>query len=263
MAPLSTLLKIFRRKKPAPLACIMSIDNAGQPLADDPKHVHTEACFIQIEPLAVVELFQSQGCQACPPVIPNVLEATMSPNVVLLSYNVTHFDHLGWKDTFGNTSWDRRQREYVMKWSRNSIFTPQIIVNGVVDGNGAGGKSEMMELVASARMMQKSMDWHIYLDANDTDIRIDTDKAEAETHDILVVVYRGSEEVVKVGKGPNKGKKIKHRNVVKQVMKFGEWNGGDMVLALPAPKSSMKHGEEAVVMVQASMGGPIIAAVKL
>lgn len=106
-------------------------------------------------------------------------------------------------------------------------------------------------------------DRNIYLDANDTEIRIDTDRAEAEVHNILLVVYRGGDEIVKAGRGPNKGKKLKHRNVVRQVIKIGEWQGGSLVMTLPTPRSSMQQGEEAAVLVQAGAGGPIIAAVKL
>ncbi|OAL02458.1 DUF1223-domain-containing protein [Phaeosphaeriaceae sp. SRC1lsM3a] len=262
-AIVSSLLKIFRRKKPAPLACTINLDASGEPIANDPSHQHTSTCFIDFEALAVVELFQSQGCQACPPTVPRILDATMSPNLLLLSYNVTIFDHTGWKDTFASSMADRRQREYVKKWQRNSLFTPQVVVNGAVDGNGAGGKAEVVDLVGRARSMHKAMGWHIYLDANDTEIRIDSDKVEAEVHDVLVVLYRSGEEVVKVGKGANKGKKIRHRNVVKQVMKIGEWSGGDLTLPLPASKASMKHGEEAAVLVQAGAGGPIVAAVKV
>ena len=265
------LLKLFRRKKAAPLQCSISLDASGNPIADDPNHKHTAACFIDVEPLAVVELFQSQGCKACPPALPDIQAATMSPNILLLSYNVTIFDHLGWKDTFASAAWDRRQRAYAKKWQRPNLFTPQVVANGIVDGNGAGGQSSVQDLVRSARSMQHAMDWHIYLDANDTEIRIDSDKPLAmpmpgenvETFDVLVVVYRGGEVIVKVAKGANKGKKIKHVNVVKDVMKIGEWQGGNLTLALPAPRSSMKHGEEAAVLVQGGAGGPIVAVVKV
>lgn len=50
----------------------------------------------------------------------------MNPNLLLLTYNVTYFDHNGWTDTFGNRLWDNRQKAYVKKWGRNSIFTPQV-----------------------------------------------------------------------------------------------------------------------------------------
>ncbi|KAH7112485.1 thioredoxin-like protein [Dendryphion nanum] len=262
-AIINTIKSLFRRKQNVPLVCSISLDEDGHPIAEDPSHKHTAACFIDFEPLAVVELFQSQGCQACPPAVPDIQEAAKHPNLLLLTYNVTIFDHLGWKDTFAKSAWDQRQRAYVKKWQRTSLFTPQVVVNGAADGSGAGGKGAVEDIVRQARGFHSAMDWHIYLDANDTEIRIDTDRAEVEAHDILVVLYHDGEETVKIGKGPNKGKKLKHRNVVKDIIKIGEWHGGDLTLQLPVPKSSMQAHENAVVLVQAGSGGPIVAAVNI
>ncbi|KAF7555102.1 hypothetical protein G7Z17_g2457 [Cylindrodendrum hubeiense] len=259
----SILRKLFRRKKQPPLVCAISLDDDGHPIGDDPNHKHTAACFIEFEPLAVVELFQSQGCQSCPPAIPGIQDGTSHPNLILLTYDVTLFDHSGWKDTFGQPAWDQRQRAYTKKWGRNSLFTPQIVVNGASDGSGAGGKSEVQEIVARFRTMQRAMDWHIYLDVNDTDVRIDSDSELLETHDILLVLYNSGDEVVKIGKGPNKGKKVNHRNVVTNVIRIGQWSGGDLTAPLPSPKSSMEPGQDAVILIQEGAGGQIVAVAKV
>ncbi|KAF9781050.1 hypothetical protein IL306_014347 [Fusarium sp. DS 682] len=257
------LRKLFRRKKQPPLVCSISLDDQGHPLGEDPNHKHTAACFIDFEPLALVELFQSQGCQACPPVIPGILQGTNHPNLLLLTYNVTLFDHMGWKDTFARAAWDQRQRAYAMKQQRKTIFTPQVIVNGVADGSGAGGKEGIQEIVQRARGAQMDRLWHIYLDANDTDVRIDSDAEMVKEHDIILVLYRSGDEKVKIGKGPNKGVKLDHRNVVTDVVKMGKWTGGDITLPLPASKDSMKPRENAVVLVQEGAGGPIVAVAKV
>src|SRR4051794_9590334 len=84
-------------------------------------------------------LFQSQGCQSCPPAIPMIHDGVKdNPNLLLLTYNVTYFNHMGWTDTHGNRQWDQRQRAYVQKWGRTNIFTPQVIGDGIADGTGAG-----------------------------------------------------------------------------------------------------------------------------
>lgn len=256
--------KLFRRKKQPPLVCAVSLDDNGNPVGDDHNHQHTSACFIDFEPLAVVELFQSQSCQSCPPATPGILEGAAHPNLLLLSYNVTLFDNLGWKDTYANTSWDQRQRAYIRKWQRNSLFTPQVIVNGIADGSGAGGKDEVAEIVQRARAAQAGLGGHVYVDANDTDVRIDSDQQEVESHDIVLVVYKSEDDKVKIKKGPNKGKKLNHRNVVLNVIKIGEWRGGNITVPLPQPKSSMSAGQEAAVLVQqGGMGGVIVAATKV
>lgn len=288
------LRKLFSRRQPPPLMCAINLD-----LDHDDTHEHTAACFLAVEPLAAVELFQSQGCAACPPAVPGILEAAnKDPNVVLLSYNVTLFDHLGWKDTLASPAWDGRLKTYARRWGRPQIYTPMLVANGVADGNGAaGGDGELAGVVKRARMVgmtQIMPDWHIFVDANDTDVRIDSDKplpppipyeqaapdaaatmmqpaaaGPAEPpYDVVVVVYESTpsgkpDPVVKVGKGANKGKKLASRNNVKDVVKIGEWMGGTIVLPLPMARSAMQPGLDAVVMVQAPGGGPIVGVAKI
>ncbi|KAI0907296.1 thioredoxin-like protein [Ustulina deusta] len=254
---LKTLLKLFQRKKAPPLACHLSLDQ-------DDNHVHTAACFLEVQPLALAEIFQSQGCAACAPAIPPILEATQNPNLQVLTYDVTFFDHLGWPDTHANPRWDERLKQYVKKWGRTSLYTPMVVVNGVADGgSGGGGREEIDAVVRRARDVAYVMDWHIYLDANDTNVRIDSDKLQIARHDVLVVVYQDKTEVVKIGKGPNKGKKIPHRNVVTDIVKIGEWTGGDMIYDLPVAPSQMAPGTAAVVIVQEPVSGPIVAVTKI
>ncbi|KAF4960730.1 hypothetical protein FGADI_745 [Fusarium gaditjirri] len=260
----SILRKLFRRKKQPPLVCAISLDEQGHPIGDDPNHKHTGACFIDFEPLAVAELFQSQGCQACPPAVAGIIEGANDPNLLLLTYNVTTFNHLGWNDTFAKPAWDQRQRSYAMKQQRKTIFTPQVIVNGVADGSGAGGGESVQEIVKRARAAQMDRPWHIYLDVNDTGVRIDSDTDMVNEHDIILVIYKSGNEKVKIRKGPNKGLKLDHQNVVTDVVKIGRWAGGDSMLSLPASKDSMALGVNAVVLVQeGGAGGPIVAVAKV
>jgi len=186
------LLKAFRRKKAPPLACHLSLDH-------DDEHIHTAACFLDVQPLALVELFQSQSCQSCPPAVPGILEATQHPNLQHVTYDVTYFDHLGWKDTHSNPRWDQRQKNYVRKWGRSTLYTPMVVVNGVVDaGSGGGSRAEIDGVVQRAREIQHRQNWHIYLDTNDTHVKVDTDRLEAEPHDVSIIVYRTTTEVVKI-----------------------------------------------------------------
>lgn len=48
----------------------------------------------------VVELFTSQGCSSCPPANANLITLSQRPDVLVLSFAVTYWDRLGWKDTF-------------------------------------------------------------------------------------------------------------------------------------------------------------------
>ena len=48
----------------------------------------------------MVELFTSQGCSSCPPANANLAVLSERPGVLALSFGVTYWDQLGWKDTF-------------------------------------------------------------------------------------------------------------------------------------------------------------------
>ena len=48
----------------------------------------------------VIELFQSQGCSSCPPANANVNALAARPDILALSFAVTYWDGLGWKDVF-------------------------------------------------------------------------------------------------------------------------------------------------------------------
>lgn len=74
----------------------------------------------------VVELFQSQGCSSCPPANEHVLELANTRGFIVLVYHVTHWDRLGWKDTFGDIVFDQRQWDYARALGRTNVFTPQV-----------------------------------------------------------------------------------------------------------------------------------------
>ena len=63
-------------------------------------------------PPVVLELFTSQGCSSCPPADIAVARAADRPDVIALSFNVTYWDHLGWKDTFARPEFTARQEAY-------------------------------------------------------------------------------------------------------------------------------------------------------
>ena len=183
----------------------------------------------------------------------------MSSNLLLLTYDVTYWDNADWKDTFGRSAWDARQRAYVTKWGRTGIFTPQVVVDGVADGVGAR-QGEVAEIIAKARDMGNQMAWTISIDMFGQELVIKSDRAEAETHDIVVVSYDPRGQVMKVGKGTNKGKKMAYRNLVSDMQKIGEWRGGEVKVELP---QFGQDGYERVVLVQGMQGGPIVSALKI
>ncbi len=85
----------------------------------------------------VVELFQSQGCSSCPPANANLNAISQRADVLALSFSVTYWDSLGWKDTFAKGQFTDRQWQYAHAMHQDNVYTPQVVVNGRVAGVGA------------------------------------------------------------------------------------------------------------------------------
>jgi len=78
----------------------------------------------------VIELFQSQGCSSCPPANANVNALSQRPDVLALSFAVTYWDGLGWKDIFAQPQFTARQWDYARAFGNDQVWTPQVVVNG-------------------------------------------------------------------------------------------------------------------------------------
>ncbi len=81
-------------------------------------------------PTTVVELFTSQGCSSCPAANEFVGEMADDTDKLVLSYGVTYWDYLGWKDSFARPENTVRQRAYARAFGIGNVYTPQIVLNG-------------------------------------------------------------------------------------------------------------------------------------
>src|SRR5512140_3053062 len=84
-------------------------------------------------PMQVVELFTSQGCSSCPPADVAVAAISARPDIVALSFGVTYWDNLGWKDTLAQQKFTGRQWAYAKGLRRDNVATPQVVINGRTD----------------------------------------------------------------------------------------------------------------------------------
>ena len=101
-------------------------------------------------PVAVVELFTSQGCSSCPPADEILGELSKRQDVLALTFPVDYWDYLGWKDTLAHPLFTKRQRAYAHARGDRQVYTPQAIVNGTKPCIG----SDRSELEAVTRSGQ-------------------------------------------------------------------------------------------------------------
>lgn len=205
-------------------------------------------------PLTVVELFQSQGCSSCPPANANVNALAESRNDVLaLSYGVTYWDKLGWKDTFAKPEYTARQWAYARARARGNVWTPQVYVNGRDDVVGAN-PAQLTAAVARAKPLAAT------LRVAQGRVAVAAGAAPKGGADILLVRYEPRAIAVPIRAGENGGRTLPHRNIVRQLVTIGRWTGPALSVALPAAPGP---GLAQAVLLQHGAGGPIIAAAKV
>ena len=199
----------------------------------------------------VVELYQSQGCSSCPPADVVVNALADRPDVLALSFAVTYWDRLGWKDTFGNPAYTKRQADYAGANRQFSISTPEVIING----RGAVVGSRKGEVDAAiARLDRGNQGPEIVSDGKSVVV-----KAGRGSGTLWLVRYDPRTIAVPIGAGENGGRTIPHRNIVRQLVALGNWNGPLARFNLPATRAGLRTA----FILQAGTGGPVIASRRL
>lgn len=203
----------------------------------------------QAQPV-VVELFTSQGCSSCPPANASLAAISNRPDVLALSFGVTYWDYLGWKDTFAKPEFTLRQVSYERGLGHDGPFTPQIVVNGSSDtvGNEPG---EVERLVSASRLNGPQ----ISVDSGIVSIGAGAPTSSA---DVWLVRYEPRTINVSVARGENEGVTLPHKNVVRALTRLGAWSGQAATFKI----SPAQDGLATAILVQRPNGGVILAAYK-
>ncbi|MEO6092732.1 MAG: DUF1223 domain-containing protein [Novosphingobium sp.] len=201
----------------------------------------------------VVELFQSQGCSSCPPANADLNAIADRSDILALSFAVTYWDRLGWKDTFGSPRYTERQQDYA-RAGRGQVATPEFIVSGayaVVGANRPALNSAIARAAAASRGPAIS--------TSATGVRVAAAERNAPAA-VWLVRYDPRTRQVPIRAGENGGRTLPHRNIVRELSKLGDWSGAAASFPLPAARES---GLATAVFLQRGSGGPIVSARKL
>lgn len=201
----------------------------------------------------VVELFQSQGCSSCPPAIANINGIADRPEILALTFAVTYWDRLGWKDTFTRPEFTARERDYA-RTGISQFATPQTVINGRASVNGG----DRAQLIAAIRAQDRGTSGPA-IDASGGTVTIGQG-ATSQPATIWLVRYDVRALGVPIRAGENGGRALVHRNVVRSLIAIGTWNGGARTVAIPA---NADPNLRSAVLVQAGRGGRIVAAIRL
>lgn len=223
---------------------LMSImlTSAAPAMAADPEHP------------TVIELFQSQGCFSCAPAVAVFNEFAARADLLPLSFAVTYWDHLGWKDTFAQPAFTQRQWDYARAGKVGEVWTPQILINGraALMGND---RDELMKAIEEHDRGTKGPA------IGRTEDKVTIGAAPTKrAATVWLVEYDPRRHKVAVRAGENRGRKLTHRNVVQSLRRLGVWRGKEVSFDLPEAED---RAYRSAILVQEGRGGPIIAAGRL
>ncbi len=202
----------------------------------------------------VIELFQSQGCSSCPPAAANVAAISDNPDVLALAFEVDYWDRLGWKDTFSKPAWTARQYSYAHAMGRDGVYTPQVVINGRVEGDGLSS-SELAGLMSRG---DRGAGGPVVGFAGGA-VSVGAGAAPAGGCDVWLARYDPHIVEVAIKRGENAGRTLPHKDIVHEMILLGHWNG--QAAAFPLPAGGEQTFAEAAI-VQAAGSGPILAAAR-
>lgn len=199
----------------------------------------------------VVELFTSQGCSSCPPADAFLTDlAHQRPDVLPLSFHVTYWDYLGWKDRYSLDAATTRQREYARFLGEDGVYTPQMVVDGTTGFVGSN-RSQGLSVIATAA--HKSIPISVTRDGQALLINVGAGAGRAR---VLLVGFDPAHETP-IGRGENGGRTLRETNIVRSLTPVGTWTGSSVQLRQTPPA-----GEAFAVLLQAE-DGHIIGAARL
>ncbi len=209
----------------------------------------------------VVELFTSQGCSSCPPADAFLNDLAKREDVLALSLPVNIWDYLGWRDTLAKQAFTDRQRAYVQNLGGRSVYTPQMVIDGVEDA--VGSRQGHVNSAIDLRRKMKKEDVSIDFVAEGDSIRLNVGAVATEQEATLWLVRYVKETPVVIERGENAGTTITYSNVVREMVPVGMWKGDAISLTMPKSDLVGQSYDGCAAILQVGGNGPILGAARL
>jgi hypothetical protein len=204
------------------------------------------------EPRAVVELFTSQGCSSCPPADKIIGELAKDPSVIALSMPIDYWDYLGWKDTLADARFSARQKAYSLMRGDRDVYTPQVVVNGAAHVVGSD-RAGIERAIGATRKTDGVMSVPVSMKLAGEQITVSvaaSNKGPVATHGEVWICSISKAVPIAIGRGENRGRELTYYNVVRNVLKVGDWNGSAGNWTVPLENISREGIDAAAVFIQ-------------
>jgi len=172
--------------------------------------------------------------------------------VIALSMPIDYWDYLGWKDTLADSRFSARQKAYSQVRGDREVYTPQVVVNGsahVIGSDRAGIESAINATEKSDGVMSVP----VTLTQSGKEISVSvaaSSRGPAARHGEVWICSISKAVPISIGRGENSGRQVTYHNVVRNLLKVGDWNGTAGSWTVPLENISREGVDAAVVYVQ-------------
>jgi hypothetical protein len=178
----------------------------------------------------VVELFTSEGCSSCPPADALLLKLVVNQpvpgaQILALGEHVDYWDRLGWRDRFSSAVLTSRQRLYGSRFNDDSIYTPQMVVDGQAGFVGSDAAAARRELERAAARPHVPVQVAVEsLNPTTLNVAVTSAALEKNSSDHVDLVVALTEDGLRseVTRGENHGRMLSHAAVVRHLASIGE-----------------------------------------
>lgn len=215
------------------------------------------------ERAALLELYTSEGCSSCPPADRwfSRLPLGSAPPVVPLAFHVEYWDYIGWKDRFADPAWSARQREAVRRAGGRTVYTPQVMRNGIDFPRWHAG-----EALAKAAAGEGAPRARVTLRLSDSPggLVVEAEAAAPASAELFLALTE-SRLASQVRAGENRGRDLAHDHVVRRLVPLGAVAaGGTAFRYVFRPGADWKRADLAVsAFVQDPRTGEVLQALRL
>jgi hypothetical protein len=173
--------------------------------------------------------------------------------IIILGEHVDYWNYIGWTDQFSSAQFSKRQTEYARNFNLDSIYTPQMVVDGREELNGADERAAR-RTITKASEAPKAV---ITIEQKDGTVNVTVNGIHLIKHAkkarlMLAITEDGL--VTEVKRGENGGRTLRHAGVVRLLEELGTFKLQDDPLRatkkITLPKSAVAANLKLVIFLQ-------------
>ncbi|MBB5055886.1 hypothetical protein HDF16_000555 [Granulicella aggregans] len=219
--------------------------------------------------VVLVELFTSEGCSSCPPAdaLLRQIDHTQTAAgqlIVGISEHVTYWNSLGWQDPFSSSIYTDRQNSYGRRFNLDSVYTPQMVVNGseqFVGSDKGGLVRAVKEQIGRSESVALNIS-SVSRSGNSLSVSFSANGAIPSTGVDIIAVVADDSDQSSVQRGENSGRTLTHVSVARSLTRVATLKSAEektVSVAIPASFQPTQH-HHLILFAQASGYGSVLGA---